>query len=243
MSANPLAQFEIKPLIKLPLLSGHEVHFTNASLFMLLSVVSIMVFLGYGMRKRALVPGRWQGMAEISYEFIANMLRDNAGHESRRFFPFFFTLFMFILFANMLGMLPFYSFTVTSHIAVTFALAAFVITMVIITGFVKQGPGFLKHFLPSGTPMLLAPLVYVIELISFLARPISLSVRLFANMMAGHMLMKVIALFVPMLGLAGVVPLFFVAAITGFELFVALLQAYIFSILSCIYLSDALHSH
>ena len=190
-----------------------------------------------------MVPGRWQSLAELSYEFVANMLRDNVGTAGQRYFPFIFTLFMFVLFLNLLGMIP-YSFTVTSHIIVTFALAIVIFIGVTIIGFATHGIKFLKMFVPSGIPIALMPLLVVIEVISYLTRPISLSVRLFANMMAGHTMLKVFAGFVVGLGaIGGWAPLAFMVAFTGLEVLIAFLQAYVFAILTCIYLNDALHMH
>jgi F-type H+-transporting ATPase subunit a len=197
----------------------------------------------FAMRKGALVPGRFQSVAELSYEFVANMVRDNVGTSGMKYFPFIFTLFMFVLALNMLGMVP-YSFTVTSHIIVTFALAAFIFVGVTLIGFWKHGIGFLKFFVPSGVPFLMLPLLVVIEVISYLTRPVSLSVRLFANMMAGHTMLKVFGSFVAALGLlGGWAVLGLMVAFTGLELLVAFLQAYVFAILTCIYLNDALHMH
>ena len=238
---SPLEQFTIKPLAPIEI-GGYDVSFTNSSLFMVLTIILATVFLAGGMRRRAMVPGRWQSMAELSYEFIANMVRDNVGSEGRRFFPFVFTLFMFILFGNMLGMLP-YGFTFTSHIIVTFTLALVVFVGVTVLGFVKHGIGFLKFFAPSGVPIFIMPLLIPIEIISYLSRPISLSVRLFANMLAGHTLLKVFGGFVIALGVAGVVPFAFLVALMGLELLIAFLQAYVFAILTCLYINDALHLH
>lgn len=239
---DPMHQFEIKRLINLEFL-GLDASFTNSALFMVIAVALISVFTIWGMRGRALVPTRMQSVAEISYEFVANMVRDNVGSAGQRYFPFIFSLFMFVLFCNMLGMLP-YSFTVTSHIIVTFALAATVFIGVTIIGFAKHGFGFLKFFVPSGVPIALLPLLVVIEVISYLTRPISLSVRLFANMMAGHTMLKVFGAFVVGLGvIGGWAPLAFMVAFTGLEILVAFLQAYVFAILTCIYLNDALHMH
>ena len=239
---SPLEQFEIKRLIPIDI-GGLDLSFTNSALFMLIAVALATLFLTYSMRTRAVVPGRLQSVAEISYEFIANMIRENVGTEGRRYFPFIFTLFMFILFGNLLGMMP-YSFTYTSHIIVTFAMAAVVFVGVTVIGFVRHGAKFLKLFVPSGVPMFLLPLLVLIEILSYLTRPISLSVRLFANMMAGHTMLKVFAGFVVSLGvLAGWAPLAFVVALTGLEIGIAVLQAYVFTILTCIYLNDAIHLH
>ena len=217
---------------------------------MLLAIIAVSFFIIFGMRKSALVPGRMQSMAELSYEFIANMLKENVGNEGRKYFPFVFTVFMFVLFCNLLGLLP-YSFTPTSHIIVTFSLAMLVFTTVVIIGFAKHGLGFFKLFAPSGVPGWIVPFLIPIEIISFLARPISLSIRLAAAMTAGHILLKVFAGFIIMLGGAGifgtiagiVVPLPLLVVLMGLELFVAFLQAYIFSMLTSIYLHDSIHLH
>jgi len=239
---NPMHQFEIKRFIDLEFL-GVDASFTNASLFMVIAIASISFVTIWGMRGRALVPTRMQSLAELSYEFVANMVRDNVGTDGQKYFPFVFSLFMFVLFCNMLGMMP-YSFTVTSHIIVTFALAALVFIGVTIIGFATHGFGFFKFFVPSGVPVALLPLLVVIEVISYLTRPISLSVRLFANMMAGHTMLKVFGAFVVGLGvIGGWAPLAFMVAFTGLEILVAFLQAYVFAILTCIYLNDALHMH
>ena len=238
---SPLAQFEIKPLYKLEL-GGYDVSFTNSALFMTLAFLLITFFLLLSTKKRATVPGRWQVMAELSYEFIASLIRDTIGAEGRKYFPFVFTAFMFILVGNLLGMMP-YSFTFTSHIIGTFALAFFIFIGVTIIAIVKHGLHFFSFFLPPGTPWLMAPLLIPIEVISYLSRPISLSVRLFANMLAGHTLLKVIAGFVGLLGFAGVMPLALVTALTGLEILIAFLQAYVFAILTCLYINDALHLH
>jgi F-type H+-transporting ATPase subunit a len=207
------------------------------------TVILVTMFLVLGMRKRALVPGRLQSMAELSYEFVANLLRDTVGNEGRKYFPFVFTLFMFILFGNMLGMIP-YSFTFTSHIIVTFALALVVFIGVTILGFVKHGLHFFSFFVPPGVSVVLWPLMIPIEIISYLSRPISLAVRLFANLTAGHTMLKVFAGFVVSLGVVGgILPLAFVIALTGLELLIAFLQAYVFTILTCFYINDAIHLH
>lgn len=238
---GPLSQFEIKPLVPLEA-GGVDLSFTNSSLFMVAAVVLISVFLLAGTRRRALVPGRWQCMAELAYEFVANLIRDTVGNDGRRYFPLVFTLFMFILFGNSIGMIP-YSFTFTSHIVVTFALAAVVFVGVTILGFAKHGVRFFSFFVPPGVSVALWPLLIPIEILSYLSRPISLSVRLFANMLAGHTLLKVFAGFVPALGVAGILPLAFVVALSGLELVIAFLQAYVFAILTCLYINDALHLH
>jgi F-type H+-transporting ATPase subunit a len=239
---SPLAQFEIKRLVDINV-GGVDASITNSTVWMLIAIAAITLFMVVGMRRSALVPGRWQSMAEMSYEFVAGMLRDNVGTAGRRYFPFIFTLFMFVLFCNLLGMIP-YSFTVTSHIIVTFALAAVVFVGVTIIGFARHGARFLKLFVPSGVPIFLLPLLIVIELISYLIRPVSLSVRLFANMLAGHTMLKVFGGFVVALGIiGGWAPLAFVVALTGLEILIAFLQAYVFAVLTCIYLNDAINLH
>ena len=246
-SVDPVHQFAINNIISFGHVGGVDLAFTNSALFMFLTVASIAAFLMVGTRGRGLVPGRMQSMAEMSYEFIANMLRETAGPEGMRFFPFVFSLFMFVLFANLFGMVP-YFFTVTSHIIVTFALALAVILTVLVYGFYKNGLHFLHLFVPEGVPGYLLPLVVTIEVISFLSRPISLSVRLFANMLAGHITLKVFAGFVFSLGTLGAVgiggailPFLMTVALTALEFLVAFLQAYVFAILTCMYLNDALH--
>ena len=237
---DPMKQFEIKRLVELNFF-GLDASFTNSSLMMVIGVALVSVFLIGSMRGRALVPDRLQSMAELSYEFVANMVRDNAGSEGMKFFPFIFTLFFYILIMNMLGMFP-YSFTVTSHIIVTVALALLVFFAVTIFGLVRNGAKFLRLFVPSGVPVWLLPLLIPIEIISYLVRPVSLSVRLFANMMAGHTMLKVFAGFVVTLGITGGwAPLLFMVAFTGLEILIAFLQAFVFAVLSCIYLNDALH--
>jgi len=239
--AGPLAQFQIKPIAHINA-GGMDISFTNSALWMVITAVVVTVFMVIGMRKRELVPGPWQSMAEASYEFIGNMIRDNVGDEGRKFFPFIFTLFMFILFGNLLGLLP-YSFTFTSHIIVTAVLALFMFIGVTLVGLAKHGLHFFSFFVPSGVPKFMIPIMIPIEVISYLSRPVSLSIRLFANMMAGHTMMKVFAGFVFALGVAGVAPLLMNVALTGFEVLVAFLQAYVFTVLTCLYLNDALHLH
>ena len=239
---NPMHQFEIERIIPLKIF-GFDASFTNSALFMVIAATLITLFTLYAMRRRALIPSRLQSVAEISYEFVSNMVRDNVGTDGMKYFPFVFTLFMFVLVLNMLGMVP-YSFTVTSHIIVTFALAAFIFLGVTLLGFWKHGVKFLKFFVPDGVPFVMLPLLVVIEVISYLTRPLSLSVRLFANMMAGHTMLKVFGAFVVALGfLGGWAALGFMVAFTGLEILVAFLQAYVFAILTCIYLNDALHMH
>ena len=219
-----------------------DVSFTNSAAFMAIAVVTATMVIVLGMRRHALVPGRWQSIAELSYLFVANIVRDTVGSEGRGYFPFIFTLFLFVLAGNMLGMIP-YGFTYTSHIIVTFTLAVAIFVGVTVIGFIKHGVHFFGFFLPPGTPLLMAPLAVPIEAISYFSRPISLSVRLFANMLAGHTLMKVFAGFVVSLGVFGFVPFLFVFALTGLELLIAFLQAYVFTVLTCLYLNDALHLH
>jgi F-type H+-transporting ATPase subunit a len=239
---SPLAQFEIKTLVPLEI-GGIDASFTNSSLFMVLTVATVTLFLVGGMRKSALVPGRWQSMAELSYVFIAGLLKDTVGNEGRPYFPFIFTIFMFVLVGNLWGLMP-YSFTFTSHIAVTFAMAFFIFVGVTIIAIAKHKMHFFSFFMPPGVPLYMAPLLVPIEIISYLSRPISLSVRLFANMLAGHTLLKVFAGFIISLGIAaGWLPFAFVVALTGLEFVIAFLQAFVFAILTCLYLNDALHLH
>jgi len=247
MHLNPMEQFELKPILPLHLF-GYDVSFTNQSLLMVVVVAAVCLFLPLAMSRRSLVPSRAQSMAEISYEFVANMINSAAGEDGLVFFPFVFTIFMFVLFSNFFGLVP-WSFTVTSQICVTFALAAVVILTVLVTGFMKHGIGFLKLFVPKA-PLLLLFLLVPIEIISFLTRPISLSVRLFANMLAGHTMLQVFAGFVVALGGAGgilsvlsIAPMALIVAIMALEILVALLQPYVFAILTCIYLNEALHLH
>ena len=241
--ANPMQQFEVKTIGPKIVFGNFDVSFTNSSLFMVITVATISILFTLATQKKSLVPSRIQFLSEMTYEFVAKMISETAGSKARPFFPFVLTLFLFILFCNMIGMIP-YSFTVTSHIIVTFALAAFVFIGVTIVGFAKHGLGFLKLFVPSGAPAILLPLIIIIEIVSYLSRPISLAVRLFANMMAGHAVLKVFGGFVVSLGvIGGWLPLGFSVALTGLEFLVAFLQAYVFAILSCIYLNDALNLH
>ena len=238
---SPLDQFLIVRHVPMEV-GGLDVSITNATVWMVVAVTAATLFVTISMRGRAMVPGRWQSMAELSYEFIANLIRENVGSEGRAYFPFIFTLFMFILFSNTLGLIP-YSFTPTSHVIVTFTLAIVVFTGVTVIGFARHGLGFFGLFLPKGIPVALAPLLVVIELISYLARPVTLSLRLFANMMAGHTLLKVFGGFVVALGFLGIAPLVFIVALYGLELIVVFLQAYVFTVLTCLYLNDAIHMH
>jgi F-type H+-transporting ATPase subunit a len=243
MDLNPMHQFEVYKIGPEINLNGINISFTNASLFMTISSILILALLFLGTKKKLLIPSKAQLITEMTYTFVAKMINDTAGSSAKDFFPFIFTLFMFVLFCNMVGMIP-YSFTVTSHIIVTFVLASIVFIGVTIIGFVKHGIKYLELFVPKGVPFVLLPLIIIIEVISYLSRPVSLSVRLFANMMAGHTMMKVFGGFVISLGLlGGWLPLGFSVALTGLEILVAFLQAYVFAILTCIYLNDALNLH
>ena len=246
MANDPIHQFHITKLIPIEV-GGLDLSFTNSSLFMVATVVTAGAFLYLTTASRGLVPSRLQSVSETSYEFVANMLREAAGTGGMRFFPLVFSLFMFILVANMLGMFP-YFFTVTAQIIVTIALAMLVFSTVVIYGFWKHGLKFLGLFVPQGVPGILVPLVVVIEFVSFLSRPISHSVRLFAVMLAGHIALKVFAGFIVSLGALGplgigtaVLPLLMVIALTGLEFLMSFIQAYVFTILTCMYLNDALH--
>ncbi|WP_017932658.1 F0F1 ATP synthase subunit A [Robiginitomaculum antarcticum] len=246
---DPIAQFELHKIQELKL-GPIDISFTNSSLMMVFTVALIGLWLLLSTRKAALVPGRAQSIAEMSYEFIADMIRSTAGKDGLRFFPFVFSLFIFILFANLLGMIPFF-FTTTSHIIVTFTFAMMVIGLVVVYGVWKNGFGFLKLFWPAGVPAVLKILLVTpLEIISFLSRPISLSVRLWANMFAGHILLKLFAGFMIMMvsafgvfkgGLAALIPFSLTLALTPLEFLVAFVQAYVFALLTCVYLSDALH--
>ncbi len=245
---SPVAQFEINPIFDLSI-GGQDVSFTNSSLFMLLAVVVSSVFLVSAMRKRELIPGRMQGLAEMMYEFVADMVRSNVGNEGRPYFPFIFTLFVFLLFGNLLGLIP-YSYTFTSQIVVTFVMAAFVFLALTVLALFKHGLHFFSFFVPAGAPKALIPFLIIIEVISYFVRPVSLSVRLFANMLAGHTMLKVFAgLAVMISGVGGaamagsVFPFVALIGLTGLEVLVAVLQAYVFTILTCMYLNDALHLH
>ncbi len=243
MATNPMQQFEVYRIGPKIEISGIDLSFTNASLFMLISGFLITVLLLLSTKEKKLIPSKIQLMSEILYNFISKMISDTAGKKAKPYFPFIFTLFVFILFCNMIGMLP-YSFTVTSHIIVTLSFAIFIFIGVTILGFVIHGFKYLKIFVPSGVPIVLLPIISIIEIISYLSRPVSLSVRLFANMMAGHTMLKVFGGFVISLGLiGGWLPLSFSVALTGLEILVAFLQAYVFAILTCIYLNDALNLH
>jgi F-type H+-transporting ATPase subunit a len=245
---DPVKQFEVKPLIDINV-GGVDLSFTNVSLFMLVATACVIALMVLPTNRRALVPGRWQNISELAYEFAGNMLRSSTGAGGMRFFPLVFSLFMFILMANLLGMFP-YFYTVTSQLIVTFALAMVVMLTVVIAGIRMHGLGFFSVFVPSGVPGYIAPLVAAVEVVSFMSRPVSLSVRLFANMLAGHIMLKVFAAFVISMGTLGAVgvvgailPLFMTVAITALEFLVAALQAYVFAVLTCMYLNDAVHPH
>jgi F-type H+-transporting ATPase subunit a len=244
---DPIHQFEIKSFFPIVRLGAHEIAFTNSALYMLIALALILALMLGATATRAIVPGRLQAVAELSYEFVANTLRSTAGAEGMKFFPLVFSLFMFILALNVIGLIP-YTFTVTSHIVITVSFALLVFLTVVIYGFWKHGLRFLRLFVPSGVPGYILPLVTFIEVLSFISRPISHSVRLFANMLAGHITLKVFGGFVTMLGTLGflgwlgaVLPLGLTVALTALELLVAFLQAYVFAILTCIYLNDAIH--
>lgn len=245
--AGPIEQFKIKPIIDLGEIGGFQLAFTNSALFMVIATVGAGAFLFFSPARKALVPDRWQSSAEILYEFVSKTLRENAGEKGRPFFPLVFSLFMFILTANLLGIFP-YAFTVTSQIIVTFALAMTVFLTVTIYGFIRNGLGFFRLFMPSGVPMMLAPIIVPIEIMSYISRPVSHSVRLFAVMLAGHITLKVFAGFVVSLASFGtlgiataILPLAMTVALTALELLMAVIQAYVFTMLTCMYLNDALH--
>jgi F-type H+-transporting ATPase subunit a len=235
---DPIHQFQIKNLLTFGHIGGAEIAFTNSALFMLIALALIAALTIGATSSRALVPGRMQSVAEMSYEFVADTLRTTAGSEGMKFFPLVFSLFMFILAVNVIGLIP-YTFTVTSHIIITASLALLVFTIVIAYGVWKNGLHFFKLFAPSGIPIYLMPLIVLIEVLSFLSRPLSHSLRLFANMLAGHITLKVFAGFITLLG--ALVPFALVVAVTALEFLVAFLQAYVFAILTCIYLNDAIH--
>src|SRR5438105_8851745 len=241
LEIQPLEQFTIERLI--PLHIGRlDVSYTNSALFMTIAVVLITALMLLGTRRAALVPGRWQSVAEMMYEFVADMVDTNAGHGARDFFPFVFTLFLFILFSNLLGLVP-YSFTVTSHIIVTFALAAVVFIGVTVIGFARHGFHFLRLFVPEGVPAVLLLLLVPIELLSYFIRPFTLSIRLFANMLAGHTMLGIFGGLAATIGLFAILPVSAAILLFALELLVAGLQAYVFAILTCLYLNDAIHMH
>lgn len=239
---SPLEQFMIKKIIPLEI-AGVDVSFTNSSLFMVLAILLVISVQHFGTRKAAVIPGRAQSFVEIAYEFVADMLKENAGKEGLRYFPFVFTVFMFVLTGNLLGVVP-YSFTFTSHIIVTFALALVIFLIVTAIGFMRHGLHFLRLFFPEGTPIFLAPLLVPIEILAYLMRPVSLSVRLFANMLAGHVMLKLFAGFTIAAGVYfGWGPIAINIMFSGFEIFVAVIQAYIFTVMTCLYLNDAINLH
>ena len=247
MNLDPIHQFNIEPLFKIGQIGGQPIYFTNSSAYMFLAVAIISLLMIGGSAARQLVPGRLQSMAELTYEFVATTVRSNAGAEGMKFFPLIFSLFMFICISNLVGIIP-YTFTVSSHIIITAALALLVFFTVLIYGVYKNGLKFFSIFVPSGVPIYILPLVVFIEIFSFFLRPVSHSVRLFANMLAGHIALKVFAGFVAMLGFSlgaigwvgGVLPLALTVALYALEILVAFLQAYVFAILTCIYLNDAI---
>ncbi len=238
---GPMEQFDINPLVKLNV-NGYDISYTNSALFMTLAIVCTLGFFLFTTYKRSIVPNRAQAIGELIFEFVANMVKENVGQKGMKYFPFIFTLFLFILFGNVLGLLP-YSFTFTSHIIVNAALAVFIFVAVTIIGFAAHGLGYLRLFCPNGTPLLVAIVLVPIEIMSYFIRPVSLSLRLFANMLAGHVLLKVLAGFVISLGVFGLVPFIAISAVTLLEIMVALIQAYVFALLSTIYLNDAINLH
>jgi F-type H+-transporting ATPase subunit a len=248
MTIDPIHQFRLDNLFKIGQIGNHAIYFTNSSAFMLLAVVLTLVLMIGGAAGGKLVPGRFQSMAELTYEFVAATIRSNAGAEGMKFFPFVFSIFMFVCVSNLVGIIP-YTLTISSHLVVTATLALLVFVTVLIYGFYKNGLKFLKIFVPSGIPIAILPLVVFIEIFAFFLRPVSHSVRLFGNMLAGHIALKVFAGFVAMLGVSlgaigwigGVAPLALTVAIYALELLVAFLQAYVFAILTVIYLNDAIH--
>ncbi len=246
MANDPMKQFEIKKIFDLPPIAGHDISFTNASMWMVITALGVIVFFALT-AKGKLIPGRLQSLGEMSHEFIADMLKDTTGPEAMKFFPYVFALFFFILFIGFLGMNP-YAFTFTSHIAVTGAMAAFTVGMVVVAGIWKNGFKWFKIFAPSGLPLIMYPLIIPIEIISFLSRPVTLAVRLFANMTAGHVMLKIFAIFIAYLvgsggwkTFAAVGPIIGTVAIVALEFLVAGLQAFVFAILTCVYLNDVYH--
>jgi F-type H+-transporting ATPase subunit a len=238
---SPLEQFTIERIVPIHI-GGIDISYTNSALMMTIAVVLTTVLLVGATARSALVPGRMQSVAELLYEFVAGMVRENVGDEGRKYFPLVFTIFMFILFGNLLGLIP-YSFNFTGQIVVTFALALFVFATVTIIAFIRHGIHFFTFFFPPGAPVVMAPLLVPIEIISYLTRPVSLSLRLFANMLAGHTMIAVFAGFTVALGLFGFLPLAFNIALIALEVVINILQAYVFAILTCLYLSDAIHLH
>jgi len=239
--ANPMEQFVIKPIIPIEV-GGVDISFTNSSLFMVLAVLLSTLILGICLRKRSLVPNMAQSVPESLYEFIEGLLRENVGAEGLKYFPFIFTVFLFVAFGNVLGLFP-YAFTFTSHLTAVGSLSLLALALNIFVGIKRKKLGWIRTFLPKGIPAVMAPVIIPIEIVSFLSKPFSLSMRLVANMTVGHIMLKIIASFVVALGIFGVVPLLFDCAIVCFEIFISLLQAFIYTVLSCIYLGEAIHEH
>ena len=239
--SNPMEQFVVKPIIPLEV-GGIDISFTNSALFMMLAVAASTLLFALCLRKRTLVPSVAQSVPETIYEFISSLLRENVGVEGLKYFPFIFTVFLFVAFGNLLGLFP-YAFTFTSHLTAVGSLSLIALAFNVLIGIRKKKIGWLRTFMPKGIPMALAPLIVPIEMISFLSKPFSLTVRLVANMTVGHIMLKIIAGFVAALGLLGFIPVLFNCCIVCFEIFIALLQAFIYTVLSCIYLGDALHEH
>jgi F-type H+-transporting ATPase subunit a len=242
LELHPLDQFKIEPLVHIALPGGIDASFTNSALFMCIAVLLAAALVILGARRREMVPGRWQSLAELAYEFIAGMIDENVGHEGRQYFPFLFTLFMFVLLGNLLGLIP-YGYVFTGQIIVTFALAALVFVGVTLIGIIRHGFHFLSFFVPAGVPWVLLIILVPIEVLSYFIRPFTLSIRLFANMMAGHTMLGIFGGFVAAMGLLGILPLSVDILLIFLELLVAVLQAYVFTILSCLYLRDAIHLH
>lgn len=239
--SNPMEQFVVKPIVPIEV-GGIDISFTNSALFMMLAVLVSTVLFALCLRKRTLVPSIAQSVPETIYEFIASLLRENVGVEGLKYFPFIFTVFLFVAFGNLLGLFP-YAFTFTSHLTAVGSLSLIALAFNILIGIKRKKIGWLRTFMPRGIPMALAPLIVPIEMISFLSKPFSLTVRLVANMTVGHIMLKIIAGFVAALGVLGFIPVLFNCCIVCFEIFIALLQAFIYTVLSCIYLGDALHEH
>lgn len=239
--SNPMEQFEIQPIIPIKI-GGYDISFTNSSLFMVLAVVVSTLLFAFCLRRRTIVPSISQSIPECIYEFITSLIKENAGADALKFFPLIFTLFMFVALGNLLGLLP-YAFTFTSHLAAVGGLSLMMLLLNVCVGVKKKKWGYLRTFLPHGIPTALAPLIIPIEMISFISKPFSLTVRLVANMTVGHIMLKIIAGFVIGIGVGGIIPIAFNGGIVVFEIFIALLQAFIYTVLSCIYLSEAIHSH
>ncbi len=240
---GPLDQFAVSPIFPLPEVFGVDASLTNSALYMLVAVAAVVLFFAVAFAKRATVPSRMQSLGEVMYQFVHGIVDENAGHDGQKYFSFIFTLFLFILFANFVGLIP-TSFATTSHIIITFGMGAFTFLGITLIAIFRQGPvGFFKHFVPEGLPIFIIPLMLVIELVSYLSRPLSLGIRLAANITAGHTLMHVMAGFVAPLALLGVMPVLFLVFMNGLEFFVAVLQAYVFTLLSCMYLGEALADH